>query len=193
MLVAVALVTHSAVAAPAQDHPAYMPTRDVAITYRLSSDRPSVPKVAAAHFSAGSQKLRLDDPSSGVYAVIDRAERKMMLVMPKQRSFSWLPFDEKLASGFVLNDSMTFRRTGIDTVANHRCTTWDVTSPNATGSVCITDDGVLLRGEGHDKKGTDAGLEATQVTYAPQPASLFKAPAGFFELDIPLRAPAAKP
>ncbi len=193
LLVAVVVMAHYSVAAPAADHPAYLPTRDVAITYRLSSDKPGVPKVASVFFSASSQKLRLDDPSLGGYAVIDRAERKMMVVMTKQRSFSWLPFDEKMADGFILNDSMTFKRTGTDVVAGLRCTTWDVTSANAAGSVCITDDGVLLRGDGHDKKGAEAGLEAKQVTYAPQPASLFKPPSGFFEIGLPLRTPSAKP
>jgi hypothetical protein len=193
MLVALALLTHAALAAPAADHPDYMPTRDVAITYRLSSDKPGVPKVASAYFSASSRKLRLDDPSLGAYAIIDRADRKMMVVMTKQHSYAWLPFDEKMADGFVLNDSMNFKRTGTDSVAGYRCTTWAVTSADAAGSVCITDDGVLLRGNGRDKKGVDAGLEATQVIYAPQPASLFKPPPGFFQMDLPAGTPAAKP
>ena len=51
---------------------------------------------------------------------------------------------------------------------------------------CVTDVGVVLRSKWQDGKGV---LEATQVTYAPQPAALFTPPAGFQKLELPAGMP----
>jgi len=54
-----------------------------------------------------------------------------------------------------------------------------------SGSVCVTADGIVLRGQGHDPQYGSGSVEAVSVTYAPQPASLFQLPAGYLRMEIP--------
>jgi hypothetical protein len=90
-----------------------------------------------------------------------------------------------MARGFILNDDMKFTRTGTDTVAGLSCTMWNVVSPRAAGSVCVTADGVMLSGEGKSHDGSVSGIQATAVTYGPQPASLFAPPPDFKQIKLP--------
>jgi hypothetical protein len=171
------------------DAPSFLPARDVSVTYRLIGGRGSTPREAHMFYSASGQKMRLDQASQNGYAVIDRVARTVLVVITARQQYATLPFDDNMASGFILNDRMHFARTGAEMVAGLHCTAWSVQSPRAAGSVCVTDDGVLLRGTGTSSAGIVSGLEAVSVTYAPQPASLFAAPAGYTQ--APAEPPAA--
>jgi len=180
-------------AAAAQEKPLYLPVRDVTVTYRLISgqggSQPGRGREAHLFYSAALNKLRLEQPSQKGYAVIDRGSQQMFLVLEDQHSFVEMPFDPGMAGGFILNDQMSFSRAGTDTVAGLACTKWDVVSKRASGSVCVTADGVMLSGQGRAREGAVSGIEATAVTYAPQPASLFAPPPDFKEIKLPVRLP----
>ena len=180
--------------AAAQDKPLYIPVRDVSVTYRLISEKAGVPqgpgREAHMYFSAALNKLRLDQTSQKGFAVIDRGQKQMFVVMTDQRSYMQMPFEAEMARGFILNDEMNFSRVGTDTVAGLSCTTWNVSSPRASGTVCVTPDGVMLSGKGRAKDGAVSGIEATAVTYAAQPASLFAPPPDYKQIKVPaLRVP----
>ena len=74
-------------------------------------------------------------------------------------------------------------RRGQDTVAGLPCTTYAVTAQRGTGTVCLTDDGVALSGQGV-VNGRSGSFTATAVTYGAQPEALFRVPAGYLRLDV---------
>ena len=74
--------------------------------------------------------------------------------------------------------------TGTDKIAGLACTTYDTSGTGHDGQVCLTDDGVLLRGWSIEN-GARQTMEAVTVTYAAQPAALFAPPPGFTKLDMP--------
>jgi hypothetical protein len=173
-------------ATPVAERPTYLPTRDVAVTYQVTGEKLTAPQTIEAHFSAAANKLRLDDPALAGYAVIDRAAARITVVLTQARAFTVLPFD---ADRFILDQSATFTRTGTSDVDSLHCTTWKIVTTTASGSVCLTNDGILLRGSFHDEHGGSGGLEATDVTYSPQPAGLFNPPAGFLKMNLNLHLP----
>jgi hypothetical protein len=182
----------SAGAARADEHPAYLPTRDVAVTYNLDRENPGAPKQAHMYYSAGTDRLRLETPGQKEIVIFDRGAKTTTVVMVREHIYFQTPLDPEMAAGFILNADMKFARGGTETIAGQRCTDWDVQSSQATGTVCVTDDGVLLLGRGKDKEGGGGGLQATEVSYNPQPPSLFIPPADFRKIemsDVPGKPP----
>ena len=171
----------------AQDRPTILPTRDVAITYRATGpvqgqQQQQDLKVA---FTSAGRLMRVEGTGgqmSGTYVIVDHTAQRMTMVMTGDRRFIEMPVNNAFSRGFLLSDTMKFVRRGGDSVAGVKCTVWDVNSPEAVGTACLTEDGVMLRGSGLDGKGA---LVATSITYAPQPAALFKPPADFSKIEMP--------
>jgi hypothetical protein len=171
-------------AAQAQDHPVFLPTRDVAVTYQLSGGPGGPAQTTHMYYSAAANKLRIDTPGDAGFTILDRNAGQRIMVMNTERSYAAIPLDPGTESGFILNSTMTYRRQGPGSVAGIPCTNWSVSSPHATGQACVTNDGVLLSGSGHQADGGgDTSLVASNVDYAPQPTTLFEPPAGFRKLD----------
>ncbi|MDQ2804744.1 MAG: hypothetical protein M3Y41_19465, partial [Pseudomonadota bacterium] len=77
-----------------------------------------------------------------------------------------------------------FQRQGTDRVAGLACTLYAVQDRHGAGTLCVTADGVPLRGNGaYD--GKPGSFTALSVDYAPQPASLFAPPPGYLQLALP--------
>ncbi|MBV9735670.1 MAG: hypothetical protein JO209_07145 [Acidisphaera sp.] len=165
--------------AAAQEHPPYLPTRDVAVTYRIARVNQTGFSEAHLYFSASADKGRLEQEGATSYGIVDPAAKRMTIVMLQRHAYLELPYDIATAPGFVLSDRMTFTRAGTATIAGLACTVWTVQSDTITGTACVTADGVLLHGQGHDRKGNGSDLLATAVDYAAQPATLFDPPADF--------------
>ncbi len=182
---ALGLASALAPALAADDHPPYMPTKDVAVTYALTRAAPGGPSEAHMYYQAATNRMRLDAPGQRGYVIIDRGKSRMLLVMTDQHLFMETPLNVDMASGFLLNDQMKFQRLGPDKVAGANCTRWQVQSSRANGTVCVTDDGVLLKGHGQDKDGGAGALQATAVSYQPQPADLFAPPPGYTRVPMP--------
>lgn len=165
-------------------HPAYLPTRDVAVTYTLDHDGPGAPKQAHLYYSASTNRLRLERPGMKGFVIIDRAAKIMTVVLGPDHIYFQMPLSPELASGFILSGNMTYSRKGQSSIAGLNCTDWQVDSDTVAGTACVTDDGVLLLSRGRMKNGAGhGGLQATQVSYDPQPLSLFVPPAGFTKVD----------
>ncbi len=181
-------------AALAAEHPPYMPTRDVAVAYRIQGTQLPAGQFGGdaqgSHsvkmiYSAASGRVRLEQTSMPGYMLIDRTGGRITMVMEPMQSFMDMPFDAKAGAGLLLNDKMAFTRAGSDRVAGVACTLWDVVHDKTTARLCITEDGVILRGEGSDPRRGKASLLATAVTYGSQPAALFSPPPGFHRMEMP--------
>jgi hypothetical protein len=77
----------------------------------------------------------------------------------------------------------TFTRLGTDTVAGINCTVYDTKRQDRSGQVCLSDDGLMLRAKS-DNPAQGGVLEATQVTYGSQSATLFAPPPDFQKMDM---------
>jgi hypothetical protein len=181
--------------APGQDHPPFLPTRDVAVTYRLSGGPGGGGpggggpggggQETRMYYSATAGKLRIDTPNGAGYTVLDRNAGQQTMVMTQQRAYATMPLPPGAADGFILNDTMAYRPEGQRTIDGLTCTEWGVSSQQTTGRACVTADGVLLSGSGSQQgpQGTqETALTATSVQYGPQPSSLFQPPPGYRQL-----------
>ncbi len=174
---AAALALLAAAQALAGDRPALRPTHDVAVVYRIDvpgrSDTARITMTWANH----GTKLRVDLPGDSGYGLVDIATEHMLVVVPRHRLVLQSKFDPRLMPGFAIPDDTRMTRAGADMVAGTPCTVWALAGPNGAGTACITEDGLLLRGEGHGNGAQQAsGIEAVSVARGPQPASLFDPP-----------------
>ncbi len=180
----------------AQDRPTILPTRDVVVTYRASGpvqgqQRQQELKVA---FTNGGKLMRVEGiggPAATGYVIVDHTTQRMTMVMVEDRRFMEVPVNNAFSRGFLVSDTMKFARRGGETVAGVKCTVWDITSADGNGNACLTEDGVMLRGNGIDGKGA---ILAIAVTYGPQPAAQFKPPANYSKIEMPAgMAPGGRP
>jgi hypothetical protein len=162
----------------ADQRPLMVPTRDVDVTYAmvaLGSGGKPVELSQRLRWDVAAGRLRVDPPVRGVYMLMDYHTHRLLAVRDAQRSVLEMPADlTSVAPGLARGTS--FVRRGEDTVAGIKCTEWDTqdSSGQAT-TVCLTDDGVLLRA----KTSARVLVEATHVTYAPIDPSLFQVPDGY--------------
>lgn len=175
-----------ATTASAAEQPRYLPQYDVAITYRTTGSDPVVPPTLVIRYFSAADRLRIEGVPLG-YVLIDRTMERVELVMPQPQLVIEMPPGGGLTEGFILSRRLAFTRTGSDTVLGRACTTYDVTSggQNPRGKVCLTQDGLLLRGEGQESNGRKARIEATAVVKAAQPAGLFSPPDGYRAMAMP--------
>jgi hypothetical protein len=193
-ILAASLIASFAAMARAQDHPVLLPTRDVAIIYRLPGDDmgKSAQKMQAT-FAEGSNKIRYDFfrfteakyPFSSW--IFDRAAERLIVVMPESRQYETQPYPTGPTPGGLLSSDMGFKKQQLTAVAGQPCADWAVTSsnPKVNGTVaCITDDGVLLRLTSPDAKDPPQ-LLAQNVHYATAPSQFFAPPPGFMRSKPP--------
>jgi len=185
----------------AQERPTILPTRDVAVSYRATGPVQGQQQQQDLRvlFTSSGRLMRVEGMggpagggrSAGSYVIVDHSNQTMTMVMTQDRRYMEMPVNNAFSRGFLLSDTMRFARRGSESVAGMKCTVWDITSSDGNGNACLTEDGVMLRGNGIDGKGT---IIATGVTYAPQPAALFKPPADFSKIEMPAGLlPGARP
>jgi hypothetical protein len=171
--------------AEAQERPPLLPARDAIVEYRAGGRPGSSALPVRAHFSG--DKIRAEAENMRGYVIVDRDADRAMLVMEQPRAFVEVPLRSGLTRDYLLDDNMAYTRRGKDRVAGIPCTIWDVQAPQGrTATVCISADGLILRGAGHDPRYGDGSIEAISVTYGPQAAGLFAAPPGYQRLAVPL-------
>lgn len=161
----------------AQVKPPFAPTRDVTVTYHVTTPgRP--PSEVRLQSRAGGTPMRVDLLTEGTYLLLDRTAGVMTMVVPEER----MALDLPLTAGqqdFVLNDQMRFARRGADTVAGLRCTVWDVTLAGERSTACITEDGVIVRLLGRRQGAGRSTMEASAVVFEGHADDLFVPPAEF--------------
>ncbi|ONG47388.1 hypothetical protein BKE38_23505 [Pseudoroseomonas deserti] len=169
--------------APAQ----LRPQRDVAVTYRMTAgNRP--PQTVAASWLAAAQRLRIEPPGLPGWLLLDLPSSQAQMVMDSTRMVVRLPGKGPWPMLDSLPAGTRMTPAGSATVAGLRCDNWQVVNREGTGQVCLTADGVMLRGSGtHD--GQQGSLEATSVAYVAQDPARFQVPPGYQAVSLPQGLP----
>jgi hypothetical protein len=177
----------AAVPTLSQARPLILPDRDVAVEYHSRGMVPGPPgaltTTVMVHFTSQAERLRVDGPYGGFYALVDVDGARLIMVMPSQRVYVDQPADPDLIAVLQAPDP-SFQKVGTEQIAGLDCTDYAAVVNGHSGQICLTDDGVLLRAH-IDDPDRRPELEAVSVTYAPQPPWLFKIPAGFHRLMLP--------
>ena len=158
--------------AAAQDAPLLLPTRDVAVSYKLIGR--GGPRNLVIRQRAQSRVMRIETIGQPGYVLVDRQTQRASLVMDGQGVFGDMAANRVPQEGQLPDDKASFKKRGVASFAGIQCTNWDYSTARGNGSICITDDGVMLRIEALSGN----GLEATTVAFAPQQAAWFTPPAG---------------
>jgi len=167
--------------AQAQEAPRLFPSRDVAVTYRVTSGGP-MQEIAIA-WAAAARLMRIELPGMG-YTIADFAGQKGFMVMQMPQPMVMDIPMAQAASHVRALESARFTRLGADRVAGIACTNWRHESSQGSGTGCFTDDGVMLRSQGA-AQGMQGGLEALNVTYGAQDMARFQRPAGAPSMQMP--------
>lgn len=186
------LLVLAALPAAAQDRPPIIPTRDVAITYRVTGNAANQGGVQSLSMAwqAASQTMRMDMPGMG-WMVADHRGQRAFMVMEQQRMVMELPMAQAMQQ-YGPSDRASYTREGTDTVAGLSCTIWRYQDGPNQGRACVTADGVMLRAQG-THQGQSGGLEATRVTYGQQDPARFQVPAGYQRMQMPGGMPGMPP
>ena len=177
-----ALPLLASAAAAAQDQPILLPTRDVAVTFRLTGSNQQPGPIHAA-WSASQRSLRVDNSSAPGWLLVQQQSQRAFMVMP-QGLVMRLPAAPDIAK-MLDNPQAQGRvtRGGRRTIAGYQCTDWQIERRDGKGGVaCITPDGVLLRAQ---QTGRRELLEATEVAYGRQDPARFQLPQGAPQIDLP--------
>jgi len=160
------------------------PGRDYAATYRVETEgRAAEMRV---FYSAATRRQRVEMADAGMAMINDQAAGRVLILNEPARMVVEMPLaaaqDQPM---LAVPEDMALTRTGTGTVAGHNCTLFRATQAGQDrGTVCVTDDGILLSGD--FRQGNRRGrLEATSLTLARQPASLFEPPEGWQMMQFP--------
>lgn len=176
-------------AALAQDRPPLSPTRDATIDYQVEGGAGRARSMRMM-LSDGGKLMRIEIPGQPGYMVMDRTAGRMLVVMADARRYMERPLPPGQQTGFELSRGQHFVRKGTETIAGMRCTVWESTGEHS-GTGCVTDDGLVLRGESASPEGGRAHMVATAVKLDPIGADMFQPPAGFARMEIPAGRPGA--
>ena len=180
---AAALAALLALPAMAEERPAFPPARDVAVTYKVNSSQIKTAPEVVLRYSAAADRFRVEGGLPG-YVLVDRRAGHASIVLERLGVIMDAPPRAGLDQAFLLENGKHFVRKGGDTVAGQQCTIWEVGGDSASGSACVTADGVVLRASGHDRKGRSGSIEATHVDYAQQAETLFFPPPDLHKVDL---------
>ncbi|MDT7950835.1 MAG: hypothetical protein RQ966_04955 [Acetobacteraceae bacterium] len=182
------LATLAALPALAQPSPPTLPVRDVSVVYRLDGAARNavpggLPETTKLLWDAAGRRLRVEPQGRGQVLLVDLAVPQAELIEPGLHGVIKLPMRPKDVEPITLADARLTRR-GSAVIAGLRCTEYDVAARRGHGVVCLTRDGVALRGSG-DVDGKQGSFVALSVTPGPLPASSFEVPAGYMQLTMP--------
>ena len=172
------LVAMLAASAPAwaQDRPPTTPTRDVDVTYQAGQGDRIVQQ--RSRFRASDQRLRVDTPTPGVYAIVDYRAHTLAMVSDAEQAVLDMPAPADTAPGGVAagQGGARFVRRETDQVAGLTCTEWETTDTAGLPTLaCFTDDGVMLRA----RRGAQLLVVAGRVAYGTQDPAAFTVPPGY--------------
>ncbi len=181
----------AAVAGPAfaQDRPAVFPTRDAAVTYRVTGAGAASPggdELRIAYLAA-ERKARTDG-TPGIWTVVEHATRSGLMVSDAERRAMRVPLNPASLARTEPSPDARFERRGSDRIVGHACIVWNWRVPNGYGTSCITAEGIILRTE-VTFAGSPARLEAVAVTLDAQDPARFRPPGGYEFRDETRRTP----
>lgn len=171
---------HGAAAATA---PQFLPDRDVEVQYTVTTPG-QPPRDYHLSFSAESERVRIDDAARGLWFLVDLRDASAALVVPALHA---VVTDTDLANlAAILQSARAARFTALGeaTIAGLRCTRYQVVSEQATGTACLTRQGIALAVSGQDSRGS-AQAVADSVTEAAVPPDSLAPPPGFSVINLP--------
>lgn len=177
-----------AIPAGAEERPPTLPSRDVAATYQVSGVAADalpggVPGTLRLAWDAAGRRLFVSAEGRSQAAIVDLAAHQAVILDEGSRTALALPLGARDAGSIALSGAR-FRRGGTERVAGYGCTDYAVQDAHGAGTLCLTADGVPLRGDG-TWNGQAGRFVATRVAYGAQPDSLFRPPPGFVQLSLP--------
>jgi len=162
--------------------PATFPTRDVTVAYRvLGNAAPEVPREFTVAALAAEGRLRIESRSMPAWALADRRTGRAEMVMDSLRIVTPSPLRQEEAARYLrLADTARLTRAGNASQAGQPCVNHRWEENGQRGTVCLTADGVLLRGV-NDR---GEGVEATRVEYGRQDPARFRVPEGYRRVEL---------
>lgn len=165
-----------------------LPQHDVGVVYRLQGAAMDavpggLPETVKLSWDAAGRRLRVEPQGRSQVLLVDLAVPKAELIDTGLHGVIALPMRAKDIEPITLQDARLTRR-GAAVVAGLACTDYDVTAKRGHGVVCLTQDGVALRGSGN-VDGKHGSFIALSVTPGPLPPGSFDVPSGYMRLAIP--------
>ena len=170
-------------AGPALATPAFLPTRDVAITYELDAPGRAAQDYLL-NYDAAQELARIESPAQGIYILANLPSGQAQVVVPALHAIVQAPDFSALTQEISTAGGAQFTPLGSGHYAGMACPKYLVLNAQGSGTACITPDGVVLHFAGHDEHGS-AEVTALSVAYAPQPVQDFTPPDGFSALTLP--------
>ena len=166
--------------AAAEQPPHLLPTRDVDIIYEVTlSSQPRIRE--RVRFLAAELLERVDGPHKST-TIFDRRSHEVTILSDANRTFLKLNMPRQPQEP---EPEATLKHGNESVVAGLHCIEWSWTEDLETRTVCLTEDGVLLRFLIDSKTVS----EARSVSYRRQSVELFQVPSGY----APLLAPEGGP
>ena len=161
------------------------PVRDVVVTYVVEGPAlglipGGVPGPVRLSWDSVGQRVRAEVSGRSQVALIDLRGHTGQAIDTGLRVVLPLPIRTSDLQPLTLEGGR-LTATGKDVVAGLACTVYQVESASRPGTVCLTPDGVALRGQGefNGKAGT---FRATMVSFGKLPDALFRVPEGYIAL-----------
>jgi len=167
----------------ADDHPAFLPDRDVAVSYEVSAPGRPVMQYQL-QYSAADQRARIDDPARGLFFLADLQAGRAELVVPALNSVVDAPDLSGLTAQLANAGNARFTPLGPGHYAGLGCEKYLVLGEQGSGTACLTPDGVILHFAGHDAHGS-AEVTADSVSYQTVPPEALAPPEGFSRITLP--------
>ena len=169
--------------ADASTVPQFLPNQDVEVQYTVTA--PGQPSQDYdLSFSAESERLRIDDPARGLWFLVDLRDASAALVVPQMHVVVTAPDLANLAALLQTAKAARFTPLGEATIAGLRCTRYLVASEQASGTACLTRNGIALAVSGQDSRGS-AQVVADHVTEATVPPDNLVPPPDFPSITLP--------
>jgi hypothetical protein len=174
---------------PALAAPAFLPVRDVSVTYELDAPGRAAENYQL-NFDAANRLARVETAAQGIYVLADLAQGRAQVVIPALHAIVEAPDFSDLTQLIANADNAQFTPLGHGHYAGMGCEKYLVLNAEGSGTACITRDGVVLHFAGRDAHGS-AEVTALSVDFGPLPAGEFMPPDGFAAIDLPPGALAA--
>ena len=172
--------------------PRVLPLHDVTVTYRVSgAAADAIPLLGAQgapaelrlEWSSGQNRLLVTPTGRSQRLLGDLPGHQATFLDDGMRAALQLPMRDTDVQALTMAHAR-FTRRGQETVAGETCTDWAVESGRSAGTLCLTDDGVPLRGEG-DVNGRHGVFIATAVDRNRVDPADFAQPSGYNRLELP--------
>jgi hypothetical protein len=169
----------------AQSAPRTQPSRDVMVVYRIEGEAArAIPGGLSGpvrlSWDAAGQRVRAEAEGRSQVALLDLRNHTATGYDTALRVALPMPIRPSDIQPLTLENARLTPR-GRDVVAGIPCTVYAVAG-RSPGTVCLSADGVPLRGEG-DIDRRPGSFTALSVAYGPLPPSLFTVPPGTMALD----------